>query len=101
MLPYLLYSSPLHLLLSSYIMHVPGLILIIVSLPVLHACAHDTVFNTCSFGSIDTRVLIPARHLAFTTPLFGGFLTLLDPHVQIPEFGACEFFQLLIKDAQL
>ena len=30
--------------------------------------AHDTVFNTCFwFRFIDTRVLVPARHLAFTT----------------------------------
>ena len=34
-------------------------------------------------------MLIPARHLAFTTPLLGEFLTPLDPHVQIPELGAC------------
>jgi len=49
----------------------------------LHACAHDTVYNACLwFGFIDTRVLIFARHLAFTLPLAGEFcLTPLDPHV--------------------
>jgi len=49
---------------------------------------------------IDARVLISARHLAFTTPLVGEYLTPLDLHVQIPEFGACGFSRLLIRDAQ-
>ena len=36
----------------------------------LYACAHDTIFNACLwFRFIDTRALIHARHLAFTTPL--------------------------------
>jgi len=49
---------------------------------------HDTVFNACFwFRFIDTRVLVPARHLAFITPLIGEFLTTLDLHVQIPELG--------------
>jgi len=40
----------------------------------LHACAHDTVFNTCLwFGFIDTHVLIYARCLAFASPLAGEF----------------------------
>ena len=40
----------------------------------LYACAHDTIFNACLwFRFIDTRVLIPARHLTFTTPLVGEF----------------------------
>jgi len=40
----------------------------------LYACAHDTVFNACLwFGFIDTRVLIYARHLTFTSPLAGEF----------------------------
>jgi len=34
-------------------------------------------------------MLIPARHLAFTTPLVEEFLTPLNPHVQIPELEAC------------
>ena len=50
---------------------------------------------------IDTRVLIPARHFSFITPLVGEFLIPLDPHVQIPELGAFRFFQLLIRDEQL
>ena len=29
-----------------------------------------------------------------------GVLTPLDPHVEIPEFGACEFSRLLIRVAQ-
>jgi len=40
----------------------------------LHACVHDTIFNACLwFRFIDTRVLIYARHLAFTSPLVGEF----------------------------
>ena len=40
----------------------------------LHACAHDPVFNACLwFGFIDTHVLIYARHLAFTSPLAEEF----------------------------
>jgi len=42
----------------------------------------------------------PCRHLTFTTPLVGEFLTPLDSHVQIPELGACGFSRLLIRDAQ-
>jgi len=39
-----------------------------------YACAHDTVFNTCLwFRFIDTRVLVPAHYLAFTTPLIVEF----------------------------
>ena len=35
-----------------------------------------TIFNACFwFGFINTRVLVPARHLAFTTSLVGEFLT--------------------------
>ena len=69
----------------------------------LHACAHNTIFNSCSwFGFIDTCVLIYARHLAFASPLAGEFcLTPLDPHVQVMELGACGFSQLLIRVAQL
>ena len=58
----------------------------------LYAYTHDTVFNTCSFDSVSSRrVFIPARHLAFTIPLVGEFLTPLDSHVQIPELGAFGF----------
>jgi len=40
----------------------------------LHACAHDMIFNACFlFGFIDTRVLIFACHLAFTSPLTREF----------------------------
>ena len=40
----------------------------------LHAYAHDTVFNACLWcGFIDTRVLISARHLAFASPLAWEF----------------------------
>jgi len=40
----------------------------------LHAYAHDTVFNACLwFRFIDTHVLITARHLAFASPLAGEF----------------------------
>ena len=57
-----------------------------------HACAHDTVFNAYLwFRFIDTRVLIYAHHLAFITPLVRKFMTSLDLHVQILEFGACGF----------
>ena len=50
----------------------------------LHACAHDTIFNACLwFEFIDTRVLIYAHHLAFASPLARGVLTPLDPHVQV------------------
>jgi len=43
-----------------------------------HSCsgvhAQDMFFNACFwFGFIDIRVLIPARHLAFITPLVGEF----------------------------
>ena len=40
---------------------------------------------------IDTRVLVPARHLAFTTPLVGEFQNPMDLHVQILKFEACGF----------
>jgi len=33
-------------------------------------------------------MLVPAHHLAFTTPLVGEFLTPLDLDVQFLEFGA-------------
>ena len=39
---------------------------------------NDTIFNAYFWFVIDTRVLIPARHLAFITPLVGEFLTPLD-----------------------
>jgi len=59
------------------------------------------IFNICfSIRFIDTDVPDYARHLAFIIPLVGEFLTLLDLHVQIPEFEACGFSQLLIRDAQ-
>ena len=53
----------------------------------LHAYAHDTVFNVWLwFSFIDTRVLIFARHLAFASPLAWEFyLTPLDPNVQVLE----------------
>ena len=39
----------------------------------LHACAHNTVFNVCLwFRFIDTRMLIYARHLVFASPLALG-----------------------------
>ena len=69
------------------------------------SCIHvlKTWFLVHAFwlGFIDTRVHIYARHLSFITPLVEEFLTPLDPHVQIPELGACGFSQLLIRDAQL
>jgi len=49
---------------------------------------HDTVFHAWFwFRFINTRVLIPARDLAFITPLVGEFLTPLDLHVQIIVLG--------------
>jgi len=63
--------------------------------------AHNTVFNAYFwFRFIDTRVLVPACHLAFITPLVGEFLTPLDPHVQILKLGACRFFRWMIRDVQ-
>ena len=45
-------------------------------------------------------MIIPARYLAFTTQLVGGVSDPLDPHVQIPAFGACGFSRLLIRNVQ-
>ena len=98
--PFVFYSTSL-LLWSYYTMHVPYLISFTISLPapVCLCPRHD--FNACLwFRFIDTRVLVPARHLAFITSLIGKFLTLLDLHIQILELEACEFSQLLIRDAQ-
>jgi len=39
------------------------------------------------FGFIDTCVLIYARHLALILPLIGEFLSPMDLHFQILEFG--------------
>ena len=39
------------------------------------------------FIFIKTRVLVPARHLTFITPLIEEFLTPLDLHIQILELG--------------
>jgi len=50
---------------------------------------------------IDTRVPVPVRHLAFTTPLVREFLTPLDPYIQILEVEACGFPRLPIRDMQL
>ena len=47
----------------------------------LSACSCMPVFTTLWLRFIDTRVIIPARHLALTTPLVGKFLTPLNPHV--------------------
>ena len=72
----------------------------------LSACSCMSVLTTrfsihdFRFRFIDTHVPDYARHLAFIIPLVGEFLTLLDLHVQIPEFEACGFSQLLIRDAQ-
>jgi len=58
-------------------------------------------FNTCFWLEfIDTHMHVPARHLALALPLVGEFLTPLNLHVQILEFGACAFSRLLIWDAQ-
>jgi len=55
--------------------------------------------HALELGFIDTSVFIPARHLAFATPLVGEFLAPLNSHVQISEIGACGFSLLLIRDA--
>ena len=78
------------------------LVITYISLPAL-VCLysqHGFQYMLFWFGYIDTRVLILARHLAYTIPLTGEFLTTLDPHVQISEFGACGFSRLLIRDVQ-
>jgi len=63
----------------------------------LHACAHDTVFNTCydSNLSIYVCLLLHATWHSITT--CWGVLTPLDPHVQVLELRACESFQSLIR----
>jgi len=72
-LPLVFYSTSL-LLLSYYTIHVPCLISIAISLPAAVCLCYETVFNACLwFIFIDTLVLVPAHHLTFTTPLFGGF----------------------------
>ena len=85
-MPYLLYSSPRYLFLSSYIIDVPGLISITVSLLAL-ACwylRHDLqcIFMTliyrytCAYLSKSSGIRITTRR---------GVLTPLDPHVQVLE----------------
>ena len=67
------YSTSL-LLLSYHTMSIPAWYHLLYIYLLLHACAHDTVFNACLwFEFIDTRVLISARHLALTSPLVGEF----------------------------
>jgi len=62
----------------------------VTSVQLMSWCAHDTVLSACfRFRFIDTRVLDPARHLAFITPLVWEFLTFLNSHVQMSELGAC------------
>jgi len=97
----LLFYSISLLLLSYYTMHVFCLISLTISLPapVCLCSRHGFQYILFWFRFINTRVLILARHLAFTTPLVGEFLTLLDPHVQISELGAYGFSRLLIRDA--
>ena len=82
MLPYLLYLSPLYLLLSYYIMHVPCLISITVSLPAL-ACLcsrHDFQYmfmiQIYRYMCAYLRTPLGIRN---TTRL--GVLTLMDSHV--------------------
>jgi len=70
----LVFYSTSFLSLSYYTMSSPRLILLVISVLLLYACAHDTVFDACLwFRFIDTRVLIYARHLASASPLTGEF----------------------------
>jgi len=68
----------------------------------LLACSYMPVLTTqfsmhaFLFRFIDTRMHVPARHLAFATPL----IRTLDLHVQISELKTCGFSWLLIRDAQ-
>jgi len=76
-------------------------ILLATSLPALVCCDHDTVYNTCSSTRIyryTCTYLCPPLGIHHTTRW--GVLTPLNLHVQIPEFGACGSFRLLIRDAQ-
>jgi len=99
----LVFYSTCLLFLSYYTMHVLCLVSLTISLPtpVCLCSRHDSQYILFWFGFSDACVLIPARHLAFITPLVGEFLTPLNHHVQISKLGACEFSRLLIRDAQL
>ena len=101
MLPCLLYLSPLHLLLSYYIMSIPCLISLAIYLlaPVYLCSRHDL---QCMF-----MIQIYRYKCAYLCTPFGisittrwGVLTPLDPHVQFLKLGACRFSLLLIRVAQ-
>ena len=101
MLPYLLYFSSLYLLLSYHTMSSSCLISIAVYLlaPACLCPRHDFQYifmtgvyqYTCAYLCSPLGIHITTRR---------GVLTPLDPHVQVPKFGACEFSQLLIRVAQ-
>ena len=73
-LPLVFYFTSL-LILSYYIKHVPCLISFTISLSALVCpCSrYDFQYMLFLFRFIDTRVLIPVRHLAFTILLVGEF----------------------------
>ena len=64
-------------------------------------CAHNTIFNTCSFIRIYWYTCAyPCMPLGIHNTTRLGVLTPLDPHVQVSELGACGFSLLLMKVAQ-
>ena len=64
----------------------------------LHAYAHDTVFNAWLwFGFIVTHVLIFARHLAFVSPLAWGVLS-DSPGSSCPGHGVWSVWILPVAD---
>ena len=99
--PYHLCSTTSLLFLSYYTMHVPYLISLTISLSAF-VCMYSRHGFQCLFINLIYRYTC-----AFLCTPFGihhttrwGVLTPLDPHIQIPELGACRFLRLLIKNAQ-
>jgi len=100
-LPLVFYSISL-LLLSYYTMSIPCLISLAIYL----------LAFVCLCSRHDFQCLFMIRIYRYTcvylcTPLgirittCWGVLTPLNPHVQVSKLGACEFSQMLIRDAQL
>jgi len=99
-LPLVFYSTSL-LLLSYYTMCIFYLISLAIYLHALVCLCSRHNFQ-CMFIFLIYRYTYVYLCTSFgirITPRW-GVLTPLDPHVQVSELRACEFFRLLIRDAQ-
>jgi len=89
-------TEPIQLLLSSLSSHC--------LMPLSGSCMHalTTRFSIHALFIQIYRYMCPYPYMPFgiRRTTHWGVLTPLDPHVQVSELRACEFFRLLIRDAQ-